>query len=918
VALTADALPDRTRFWFAGSRISPASLVRSRLWATVAVVCVVALSEAVMHLHPGGSRLAVDFDNIAELTAAWLAAGSCLWASRRVERRLRRFWTLAAASTFAWGAGQGVWTYYEVGLGGQVPSPSLADIGFLSAVPLMVATLLAFPVARLQRFARPVMVLDGALVATSTLFVSWALVLGPIYRSHQGSGFAQTVTLAYPAGDALIVVVVLSVAARATRSAWITLGFVGGGVLAVAFSDSAFAYLSQAGQYGLGLNVDIGWIAGFLLIALTPIWTGETSERIAEVGRPSRIGVLVPYVPLAGALTVATVFVFSGRALGSFLVATGIVMAVIVAARQLLALLDSVSLGNRQAARFAALVQGSSDLTTIVSENAAIVYQSPSSLTILGRPHAQLNGHPFHELVHPDEAPAFLRMLGGVITQPGGEATGEWRLRHQDGQYVDVESRLANRLDDPSVCGITINSRDIGERKLLEEDLRFQAVHDQLTGLPNRTLLNDRLERALALHARDADHCDIAVLFIDLDDFKNVNDGIGHAAGDELLKEVARRLEHATRSTDTVARTGGDEFAIILDSTFSAADTDVAVERILEIFNRPFLLGGREHINHASVGIAVSNSESSDAAALFQKAELAMHVAKASGKGRTEIYKPGMHELLVDQLQLEADMRDAVGREELAVVYQPIVDLGAGTINGVEALMRWIHPTRGLLAPTTFIPTAEASGLIIPMGRWLLREACRDLRSWDRLSATRLLRLSVNLSARQLDDPDLVTDIVAALAEAGVEASRLTLEITETVLLRDFDAAMTTLTQLKQLGVELSIDDFGTGYSSLSYLHQLPVNEIKIDRSFVTAMTESSEGAGLVRTIVQLAGDLNLRTVAEGVETQEQLDELRSTDCELVQGYLFDPPLTEHQIRERLKHGALAWATSPRMDGART
>jgi diguanylate cyclase (GGDEF)-like protein/PAS domain S-box-containing protein len=880
-----------------------------RIRATLAVVCLAVVSVVVMHFRLGGSRVAVDYDDLAEWAAAWLAAGSCLWAWRRGEARMRRFWVLFAAAMFAWGAGEAVWVYYQVVLGAQVPSPSLADVGYLSAVPLTVAALLAFPVSPLRPFARAVMLLDGALVAVSTLFVSWAFVLGPLYRAHQGGVFAQAVTLAYPAGDVIVVIVLLWVAARASRLARVTLGFVAAGVLATAFSDSAFYYLSAHGSYGLGLNVDLGWIVGFLLIALAPIWTRETAVRTVSVERPSRVGLLLPYVPVTAALAVAVGYVVSDRNLGSFLLATGIVAVVVLVARQLAVLLDSVSLDQEHVARFAALVRRSSDLTTIVSGDGTIVYQSPSSLTLLHWASQKLEGRSFQDIVHPDDAPAFLRALAQATSKPGGETTGEWRLERQFGPYVEAESRLVNLLDDPNVHGVTINSRDISERRQLERELRDQAVHDPLTGLANRTLLNDRLEHALELQKRD--HRNLAVAFLDLDDFKRVNDALGHAVGDELLQQVAGRLQSVVRTADTVARIGGDEFAIMLDGTITSADTDDTADRILDTFNQPFLLAGAKHLSHASIGIAMSDSDTFDAPNLLQKADIAMYAAKASGKNRKETYRNGMHELVIDQLKLRGDMQHAIDNDELRIVYQPIVDLRTGTVNSVEALMRWQHPTRGFLTPDTFIPIAETSGLIIPMGSWLLRQACRDVQSWQNLGDGPPLGLNVNLSARQLDNPNLITDVTEALTESQLEPSRLTLEMTETVLLGDFGSAMTTLNELKTLGVALAIDDFGTGYSSLSYLRQLPVTAIKIDRSFITAMTEDDESARVVHTIMQLADDLHLTTVAEGVETQAQLNELHNADCGLVQGFLFAPPLTDKQLQHRLRNRTLTWPTTP-------
>jgi diguanylate cyclase (GGDEF)-like protein/PAS domain S-box-containing protein len=904
---------------------------RRRLWLSLAALCFAVLSLIWVRFQLGGAGVAQAYDDIAEWASAWLAAGACLWARRRSQPRLRRFWALVGASAFTWGAGEVVWIYYEVGVGSQLPFPSLADVGFLAAAPLIVAALFAFPLAPLHSVARIRMLLDGAILAAAILFAGWAVVLGPAYRSNHDGVFVKGLTLAYPVSDLVTVVVVLCVAARAGRSAWRLLGLVGGGVLALAISDSAFAYLTQGGGYGLGNTLDVGWIVGYLLIALTPFWTHDVSERTFPVERPSRIGVIIPYVPVAGALSITLVYAFGHRELGSFLLVNGIVLVILLSSRQLLALLDNVSLGHRlaaktevqgrelvrQDARFAALVRRSTDLTTIVAADGNIVYQSPSSFVLLGLASGQLTGRNFQELLHPDDAQAWLHALGQVTRHPAGETLTDWRLRHQDGRYVDTESRVANLLDDPSVEGILINTRDVSERKRLEHELRSQAVHDPLTGLANRTLLTDRLERALALQARDSHS--LAVLFVDIDDFKSVNDSRGHAAGDELLREVARRLESVVRTADTVARIGGDEFVIVLDGTISAADADGTTNRILDLFKQSFLVAGDETFSSASIGIAVADAGTTDAASLLQEADIAMYAAKASGKGRRETYRKGMRERVIDQLQLGADLRQAVERNELAVVYQPIVDLASGTMIGVEALMRWQHPVRGLLNPDAFIPLAETSGLIVPIGRRLLGQASRDLRGWQGLGTGPALKLNVNLSARQLVDPELVADLAASLSTSQLEPSRLTLEITETTLMRNFEALRSVFTDVKALGVKLAIDDFGTGYSSLSYLRQLPVDEIKIDRSFITAMSESSESANLVRTILQLAEDFHLTTIAEGVETARQLDQLRAAGCELAQAYLFAHPVSALQIRQGLRSGRFAWPqTAPATEALRT
>jgi diguanylate cyclase (GGDEF)-like protein/PAS domain S-box-containing protein len=887
--------------------------------STLGAVAVVVVTGAWLQFQFGGPRVTEASDDLVEWAAAWLAAGSCLWAWRRGEPQLRGLWAFVGSAALAWGAGEAVWTYYEVGLGRHVPFPSLADVGFLAAVPLIVAALLAFPLAPLGSVGRVRALLDGALVASATLFVSWATVLGPMYRTHQGGRFTQALSLAYPLGDLVIVVVVLCVAASAARQNWVALGFVGGGVLAMAVSDSMFAYLSQSSQYGVGNTLDVGWTAGFLSIALAPIWSRNMSVLPSPADRPSRLGVLVPYVPAVGALSLAVLRWTRHQHLEPFLVGNGVVLVLVLVCRQWLALFDNVSLSHRlaakaavqgrelerQDARFAALVQRSTDLTTIVSADGTIVYQSPSSLALLGWPPAELNGRSFREIVHADDAPAWLRALSQLTRNPAGETTTDWRLRHKDGRYVHAESRVANLLDDPNIDGIVINSRDVSERKRLENELRHQAVHDPLTGLPNRTLLYDRIEHALALHRREQRN--LAVLFLDLDDFKSVNDRLGHAAGDEMLREVARRLQSVVREADTVARLGGDEFAVVLDGTLTAADAVDTADRILDVFKTPFVLTGSEAFGHASIGISVTDGDAVDAAGLLQEADIAMYAAKASGKGRRETYRQGMHERVIDDLHLAADLQHALQHGELAVLYQPIVALSTGTMSGVEALMRWHHRTRGLITPNAFIHLAESSGLIVPMGRWLLGQACRDIRSWRDLGAGPRLQLSINLSARQLEDSQLVSDVASALSQSQLEPSQLTLEITETVLMSNLDSSRSILNELKALGVRLAIDDFGTGYSSLSYLRQLPVDELKIDRSFISAMSESEASASLVRTILKLAEDFQLTTVAEGVETADQLEALRADSCELGQGYLFARPQPEEQLRRGLQNGELSW-----------
>jgi diguanylate cyclase (GGDEF)-like protein len=422
------------------------------------------------------------------------------------------------------------------------------------------------------------------------------------------------------------------------------------------------------------------------------------------------------------------------------------------------------------------------------------------------------------------------------------------------------------------------------------------AFNDSLTGLPNRALLLDRLELALA-RAERSDY-DVTVLFLDLDGFKPVNDSLGHLAGDRLLIEVARRLKDCLRRGDTAARLGGDEFAILLGDLSDAERARSVAEKILEKLAEPFTLLGRELFVSASIGIASGLEEPED---LLRNADVAMYRAKGEGGGRFETFDRAMHAEVVERLDLEADLRRALERDELVLHYQPIVDLASGLVEGVEALVRWNHPSRGLLPPVEFVPLAERSGLVVPLGRWVLQAACLQAAQWQALHGVEAPSwVSVNLSGNHLLDPRLVDDVTRALEHAGLEPARLMIEITETVIVHDVGLAVERLEQLKQLGVRLAIDDFGTGYSSLRYVGRFPVDFLKIAKPFVDGISDESDGA-LVETIVRLGRSLRLRTIAEGIEHREQHQRLVALGSALGQGYLFARPLTVASLDELIR-----------------
>ena len=446
---------------------------------------------------------------------------------------------------------------------------------------------------------------------------------------------------------------------------------------------------------------------------------------------------------------------------------------------------------------------------------------------------------------------------------------------------------------------------DITLRKELELQLQHQAFHDSLTGLANRALFRDRVAHALARQARS--HGAVSVLFSDLDDFKTVNDSLGHDAGDQLLVAVAERLRAVVRPEDTTARFGGDEFAILLEET-DEPGTRRAAERILEALRSPFEFHGRQVVMRASIGAAFTSDSGTEPDDLLRQADLAMYTAKTSGKGRFAFYEPRMHEAAVNRMELKGDLEQAIANENFELHYQPIVDLRSGHVTGVEALVRWRHKDRGLVLPSEFIPIAEETGLIVPLGRWVIGEVCRQLAEWGaagRLSGPRLERLSmwVNLSARQLQEPDFVQTIAAALQSSALRPEQLTLEITESGLMADLDQSTATLHRLRALGLRLAIDDFGTGYSSLSYLERLPVEVLKIDRSFTAAIGHGRDVPVLVRSIVKLGQTLHMEVLAEGIETVEQLTRLRAIDCRLGQGFHFSPALPAGEVIELLAHG---------------
>jgi diguanylate cyclase (GGDEF)-like protein len=457
-----------------------------------------------------------------------------------------------------------------------------------------------------------------------------------------------------------------------------------------------------------------------------------------------------------------------------------------------------------------------------------------------------------------------------------------------------------------SKCFDTERKRTDEELARREEELSFLATHDALTGLPNRTLILDRVEQMLARSARN--QTQVAALFIDIDNFKTVNDTLGHAAGDQLLQGIAARLEGVVRSSDALGRLGGDEFVVVSEDLSLAAGPELIAERLIEALKPSFKLGvGEETVFTATASIGIALGGRSSAEELLREADIAMYRAKWDGKNRYAVFETGMQDIIDQRAQLEMDLRDAVDRDQFFLVYQPTFALSDMSTTGVEALIRWKHPVRGVVPPDEFIPLAEETGLIAEIGKWVLEQACAQGAAWREAGYT--IGIAVNVSARQLDSDLLIADVENALTDSGLEADALTLEITETTLMRNVEETARRLTALKQLGVRIAIDDFGTGYSSLAHLQRFPVDALKIDRSFIAGLSQNKEGETLIHTLVQLGKALSIETFAEGIEQQQQLSKLRDEDCDSGQGFLFARPLdvagTEAFIRARAKKSAV-------------
>ena len=858
---------------------------------------------------------------------------ACLWRGRREHPRSRAPWFLlaaAAAIECAWVlASSG-----EVALDGSLTvgaapltaAALVGDVAHLAVIPLVILALLLLPHARGDRLHRVQRAVDASVAALSFAVITWEAVLPAVVPpSDQLAQVLQSAQAVGAAAVATVAVVVLARSQHPGGTPFPTLGPVAAGVLLVVFGDVA-AELAAAGQ--VVLRSWLGALLGLTGFALVLVGARRSPDE-AETPRAARlretVAVLAPLLPLVmtGALVLRYVSAGTDMTAVGRTMSLWLLVAVLVGA--VLTRLESLSVSRTLEARvvertldlgtrekwFRSLVQHASDVVTVLDAYGVIRYQTPSAQRILGHDPEHLVGQPFDRLLKPQDGERLGEAVVACVRDPGEGRSLELEVWHRDGHWVKAVATVTSLLDDEDIRGLVVTLRDVSEHRRLEEQLTTQAFTDPLTGLANRAYFRTRVDESLVGARRGA----VGVLFVDLNGFKSVNDTQGHQSGDRLLELVALRLRRCVRPGDVVARLGGDEFGILITGADVEQATTWVARRIWQQLSHDFRLEDRDLTLGASTGVAVNDRGDETADQLLRNADLAMYKAKSAQHSMFVRFEEQMHDALLARVQVQSELRRALAQQELLVYFQPVVELVTGRVVGAEALVRWQHPERGLVGPGEFIELAEETGLVHEIGSWALREACRNAVGWQRFAVRGgAFRVGVNVSVRQLVPgwPRVVRDV---LSSTGLSPGALTLEVTESVLMERTDEVLVMLRGLRQLGVRLALDDFGTGYSSLSYLARLPVDVLKIDRSFIEHVgrttQRASEQAEVARTIVRLGTALRLSTVAEGIETQAQREDLIEMGCDLGQGYLFARPMDATALTALLEAAAAAPGLAP-------
>jgi diguanylate cyclase (GGDEF)-like protein/PAS domain S-box-containing protein len=719
--------------------------------------------------------------------------------------------------------------------------------------------------------------LDAVILTAAVAVVAWSCVVERYLGDPALTTTARLIACAHPLVDVILIGLSLRLVLSRDGRDLSTVAFASGAV-GLAGMHLVSAGLGVPGCVRAGSPAAAIWLLSFLLIGFAALLSSDVPARhgAMALGRTRLLVVLaavfVPLVVLARDL--------ARRGLVGLDTPT-----VVVAVSTLLIALAAVRIMRSLEARLSALVYHSTDAIFLVDRDGRIAYASPAAEELGGADHLL---DPFVEA----DREGIARQLGNVVQMPRGTTVPlEGRVRLADGEVRVLEGVGRNLLEDENVRAVVVTMRDTTQRHALERQLQRRAFQDGLTGLANRVLFVDRLEHAIQRSAREPE-LGVAVLFIDLDDFKAVNDGMGHSAGDEVIRSVAERIRSCVRPGDTVARLGGDEFTVLVEDTPSAADVTALARRLLEVLQQPVDVDGVGLTVPASVGVTFA-THGSTAESLLRDADIAMYSAKSEGKGRVTIFDATLRDTAVQRLALKVELPEALRLDQFRLAYQSIVDTRTREIRGFEALIRWQHPERGLVAPAEFIPAAEETGAIVEIGRWALEEACRQAVVWNR-KWPEPLSINVNVSALQLHQPRFDEQLRDVLRSTGLDPSLLVLELTESVLVRH-QRVETILDDLRAIGVGIAIDDFGTGYSSLSYLQRFPVTSLKVDRSFVADLAAGRK-AGLVQSILSIGDAFGLTTVAEGVERPEQLDVLAQLGCDRAQGFLLGRPLWPGEI----------------------
>ncbi|MDQ1627908.1 MAG: hypothetical protein QOI54_1652 [Actinomycetota bacterium] len=866
---------------------------RPGTWAYAAVV----LTGMVSYLAVPGdfSRLGYELVCLATLIAVSLAF-------RRVPARARRSWALIVAALALWLLAACIMDFNALVLDRPLPAFSAYDVTNIAAYFLLLAAYLDLLVVRRSRVDREAL-LDAAIFVVAVGAAMYELVVQPMWAIPGLSTMTKTMYSTYPVLDLFVLALSAQMLLAGRRPRALSL-LIGGGM-------SVFVVDLGAATVGAADPAWMHWLFFGYLVATFFYGFAALDPTLPAIADPA--------VPLRTFGVVRMTCVGAALALGPFLAAVqamtgmkpdlvglavvgGVVTALVLTRMWLLVQQERRRLLLEQREEyFRTITEKTSDLMRIFRSTGEVTYDSPALSSLLGLdPGADQASYAAG--FHPEDHPLLAAAVQDCRSQPGELVELELRVAGE-GHERWLAARLVDLATVPSVGGTLMVLQDVTARKMLERELTHSAFHDSLTDLPNRALLRDRLETAIARSTRTGQG--LAVLFFDLDNFKTVNDGLGHGVGDELLRTLAERFRTVLRPEDTIARMGGDEFAVVAEALLDPEMASGVAERLLAVLAVPLPVGGTAVHVGASIGIAMATSGST-AEQLLRDADAAMYAAKAAGKGRFQIFVPAMHERVVQRLEMEADLRAALERHEFTLDFQPTIALRDGAVTGFEALLRWRHPD-GLVRPDQFIPIAEETRLIVPIGRWVLREACMEAVSWQQPGKS--LSVAVNVSVRQLEDPDLLNDVRHALVASGLEPGLLVLEITESTLVSNPSAVAECLGRVKSLGVRIAVDDFGTGYSSLAYLRQFPIDILKIDRSFVNGISTDTAADVLVRSLVELSRSLSLETVAEGIETLQQAEKLRADGCQSGQGFLFARPMPADRVPRFLAEDrGLPWA----------